>query len=107
MELIGSDGTGLGYDLLGCFHHSGTADGNRARVEGAGAERDDRRVALDYLDILERQLQHLSRDLGKARRVPLAMTVHPGEDGGSAIGMDDDPRTLVPRPPKTRHTHSK
>ena len=95
LQQMGGDQLALGDDLVGGAVERRAADRNRARAEGAGAVRDGIGVALDDLDLLDRDAQLRRQDLREGRGVALAVIVGAEHGAHGAVGLDADRGRLV------------
>ena len=87
----------VGRDLLRLVDHlvhrlddGRAADRERARAVGAHAERDLGGVAVDDLDVLDRDAEAVGDELGERRLVALAVAVRAGEHRHAAGRVDAD-----------------
>ena len=79
LEQMGGDLLALVDDLVDRLVDRRAADRRRARAVGAHAERDAVGVAVDDLDVLDRDAEPLDDELREGRLVPLAVAVRAGE----------------------------
>ena len=71
--------------------HAGPADRHRTRIEGAVAGLDLSRVALHYVDVLDRNLQHVGGDLRQRRGMAVALAHGARINRDPAARIDADP----------------
>ena len=71
------------------------ADGDRARAEGAGAVRNRIGVALDDLDLLDRDAELRRQDLREGGGVALAVIVGAEHGAHGAVGLDANGGRLI------------
>ena len=106
LQLVSRDLSDLVQDFARRLVDGRAADRHRARVEGAGPEGNGLRVALDDLDGLGRDPEHVSRDLGEARGMALPGALRAGEHGRAPVGVYDHARAFVASAPESDWTHS-
>ena len=83
--------------LVGGFDDRRTARHDRLRAAGAAAGDQEVAVALDQLDLVERDAELLGQHLGEGRPVALAVVERAGDDGDIAVGLEADAAHLLHR----------
>ena len=106
LEQVRGDLLRLLLDLLGRHVDRRCADGTAAAAVAAHPERHLAGVAVDDVDVVDRNLQFVGDDLRERRLVALAVRMRAGEDRHLPGRMDADVRALVQarlRPERARH----
>ena len=87
LEQVGGDLAALGDHLVDRLDDRGAAHRDRARAVGAHAEQDLAGVAVDDVDVLQRDAELVGDHLGKGGFVALAVAVRAGEHRDLAGGV--------------------
>ena len=88
LEQVRGDLLAFGDDLVQRLDDRRAADGERARAVRPHAEQHAAGVAVDDVDVLDRDAELSRHHLGERRLVSLAVAVRAGEDGHAAGRVD-------------------
>ena len=90
LQQVRGDLAGLGDHLLRGLDHRGAADHQRPGAVGVQAARGDRGVAVQHLDVLERDAELVGDELAPRRLVALPVRGRAGDDLDLAGGQHPD-----------------
>ena len=95
LEQVTSDQLSFGDDLVGSAIERAAADRDRSRAKSAGAVGYRIGIALDHLDVLDRNPKSRGEDLSKRGGVTLAVIVGSEHRPHGAVGFDPDRCRLI------------